>query len=145
MKINSKHRTHGAALAQIVEHESFTALNRASEKNGHYQVNKDRRLLVKKASTGPEEWRFTFTEDNIDALNQDLGNGVEAFVCLVCGDETVCVLGESEIEEVIDLDRRSPQSVVVETPARRSMRVRGTNGELNRTVPHNAFPEIIFN
>lgn len=145
MKINTKHRTHGAALAQIVEHESFTALNRASSKNGHYQVNKNRRLLVKKASTGPEEWRFTFTEDNIDALNEDLGNGVEVFVCLVCGGETVCVLSESEIEKVIDLDRRSPQSVVVKTPARRSMRVRGTDGELNRTVPHNAFPEIIFN
>ena len=144
MKIKNKHQNHGAALAQIVEHDSFTALNKATDKQGHYQVNKDRRLLVKTASAGPDEWSFTFTESDLGVLREDMSNGVQAFACLVCGDETICLLGESDVLEIIDLDADSPQSVVVNTPSGKSMRVRGTQGDLSRTVPHSSFPGAIF-
>ena len=144
MKINTKHQTHGAALAQIVEHESFTALNKATDKRGHYQVNHDRRLLTKKAGGDGDEWRFTFTADDLAVLEDDLDNGVHTFICLVCGDKTICALGEDDFRQILDITSGNPQSVVVETPAGRSMRVRGTQGELARKVPHNAFPDVIF-
>jgi len=47
MKIQHKDLFHGAALTQLVEHNSFKALNKADDKYGHYLVNTDRRLLVK--------------------------------------------------------------------------------------------------
>ena len=37
MKIQQKDYFHGAALTQIVEHESFKALNKADSKYGHYK------------------------------------------------------------------------------------------------------------
>jgi hypothetical protein len=72
MKIQEKDLFHGAALTQIVEHESFKALNKADEKYGHYQVNHDRRLLVKHSkatsNTGTQTWSFSFKPDDIGIL-----------------------------------------------------------------------------
>lgn len=47
MKIQDQDLYHGAALTQIVEHASFKALNRGSEKYGHYLVNKDQHVFIK--------------------------------------------------------------------------------------------------
>ena len=47
MKICERDLYHGAALTKIVMHESFKALNKATEKYGHYQVNHNARLLTK--------------------------------------------------------------------------------------------------
>ena len=146
MKINIRHETHGSALAQIVEDGSFTALNKASDKRGHYQVNHDRRLLIKRSTTGPEDWQFTFSERDLDVLRDDLQNDVRVFACLVCAGETICALDADQIRQLINVDDESTKSIIVTTPPepRTSMRVRGTDGELEGTVAHSAFPEKVF-
>ena len=146
MKIQPKDYFHGAALTQIVEHQSFTALNKADEKYGHYLINANIRLLVKYSSPSSSPWQFTFNESDCSSIREDIAvDGVRFFGCLVCGTETVCLLTTQQLRTVIGLDTEHPQWVRVEVPsAGKSMRVKGSTGELNRVVAHNAFPRDLF-
>ena len=146
MKIQAKDLFHGAALTQIVEHPSFTALNKVDEKYGHYLVNANIRLLVKYSSPVNSPWQFTFNQSDLGSIHEDIiDDGVEFFACLVCGTETVCLLGEEQLIAVIDLNAGDAQWVRVEIPAAgASMRVKGSAGKLRGTVTHKAFPNALF-
>lgn len=142
MKIQEKHQFHGAALTQIVEHESFKALNRASNKYGHYRVNADRHTFVKYRKAPHSPWSFTFQPDELKAIQAQLKNKV--FLCLVCGTSTVCALTVKEFTELIDLKSSSAQWVRVEVSPGCSCHVFGSSGKLQRAVSHNSFPGIVF-
>lgn len=144
MKIQEKDWFHGSALTQISEHESFTALNKASEKIGHYQINHDKRVLVKYSSAEESPWQFAFRQDDVETIGSDIEADQISFLCLVCGYNTICILTADDIEELLDLESDENQWVRVEYPAGSSMRVRGSEGELIHTVRHNAFPNILF-
>ena len=144
MKIQEKDWFHGSALAQISEHESFTALNKASEKYGHYQVNHNKRVLLKYSSAENGPWQFTFQQDDVEIIADDINADIESFICLVCGYDTICILDEDEIEVVLDLESDDVQWIRIEYPPGGSMRARGSEGELDHTVPHNAFPSKLF-
>ena len=145
MRIQAKDLFHGAALTQIVEHPSFTALNKVDEKYGHYLVNANIRLLVKYSSPSSSPWQFTFNENDLNSICDDImGEGVNFFTCLVCGTETVCLLSVEQLRAVIDLNAEESQWVRVEIPAGKSMRVKGSTGTLRRTIAHKAFPSDLF-
>ena len=145
MKIQEKDRYHGSALTQIVEHKSFKALNKADEKYGHYQVNHDRRLLTKYSKATPGPWSFTFQPDDIRTMNDDMRRkDGRTFACLVCGEETVCILDEGELDDLIDRDNVAVQWIRIEVPPAGRMHVRGSKGALERTVAHNSFPDKVF-
>lgn len=71
MLIKEKHVFHGAALAQLVEHPEFKALNKADGKYGHYVVNTDRRLLFKHRAKSGSPWHFTFKADDLKTITED--------------------------------------------------------------------------
>ena len=110
-----------------MEHKSFTALNKADDKYGHYLINANIRLLVKYSPPSNSHWQFTFNESDVKSICDDMAaDGISFFGCLVCGTETVCLLTEQQLAMVIDLDTEDAQWVRVEVPsAGRSMRVRG--------------------
>lgn len=143
MKIQQQDFYHGVALTQIAEHESFKALNKGSDRYGHYLVNADCHIFVKYSQTsGP--WQFTFTPDQLDPLRNVQKAKTKLFICLVCGDETICVLNEQQIMVLIDLLAIDSQWVRVEVPPNSSCRVFGSLAPLKRTIPHNAFPACLF-
>ena len=144
MKIQEQDLFHGAALTQIVEHQSFKALNRGSTKYGHYLVNADRHVFVKYCKRKGSPWQFTLSQDEIKSMAEEIGNTPNVWLCLVCGTETVCPLNPDEIRELLDLQGGSQQSIRVEIPKGRSCRVKGSNGRLRKTVPHKSFPEKVF-
>lgn len=144
MKIQEKDWFHGSALTQICEHDSFTALNKATEKIGHYQVNHDKRVLIKYRSTEDMPWRFTFSPEDVESINDDIEADQNSFLCLVCGYDTICVLSSDQIEEVLDLESDESQWVSVQYPQGGSMRVRGSYGDIDNTIRHNAFPNDLF-
>jgi hypothetical protein len=122
MKVQEEDLYHGAALTQVVEHPSFKALNKADDKYGHYLVNHDRRILAKYTKRRASPWQFTFSADDMLAVEKDLkAKGSRTFVCLVCGDETVCLLDEKEISEVLDVSRFAGQWIRVDAPRGCSM------------------------
>lgn len=144
MKMQEKHVFHGAALTQIVEHPSFKALNRASSRYGHYLVNTDKQVFVKYRKSKRSPWQFVFSADEIRALRRAVDSDDDTYVCLVCGPSTVCAVSQDETREVVDLSTNSSQSITVEVPRGGSCRVRGSAGQLGRTVPHSSFPNKVF-
>jgi hypothetical protein len=144
MKIQEQDIYHGTALMQIVEHRSFKALNRASKEYGHYLINTDRQVFAKYTTKKGSPWQFTFQAKDVTTISHAVASGDKVFVCLVCGHVTICALNQAEIEQVIDLNSHTQQSVRVEVPKSGSCRVHGSNGALARTVPHNSFPDKVF-
>jgi hypothetical protein len=141
MKIQEQDIFHGPGLVQIVEHRSFKALNRGSEKYGHYRINADRHVFAKYSSRKKGPWQFTFQLSDLENIQSQSGS---VFVMLSCGHETVCALSKEELGQIVDLDSPVQQSVTIEVPKGGSCHVRGNLGKLARTVPHNAFPDKVF-
>lgn len=144
MKIQEKDQFHGSALTQIVEDKSFKALNRGSEKYGHYLVNADHHVFVKYRKTKSSPWQFLFTSDELMAIHAVAAENKKVFVCLVCGTVTVCALDRSEFTSLIDLSTAGRQWIRIEVPKGGSCHVSGSNGSLSSTVPHNSFPKKVF-
>jgi len=145
MKIQEQDFYHGAALTQIAEHQSFKALNKGSKRYGHYLVNADCHVFVRYSKADGETWTFTFNPDQLEPINNVIKSSATPFLCLVCGELTICLLDQSQIEQVIDLDSPSNQWVRVQVPSGKSCKVSGSNGTLKRRIPHNAFPKKLFN
>ena len=74
MKIQQKDYYHGAALTQIVEHESFKALNKADVKHGHYKINQNIRLLVKSTTNEESPWSFTANANDLATIKDDINS-----------------------------------------------------------------------
>ncbi|MBT6158296.1 MAG: hypothetical protein HOL01_07730 [Planctomycetaceae bacterium] len=145
MKIQDQDLFHGAALTQIVQHESFKALNRGSKtKYGHYLINTNRHVFVKYRKPNQSPWQHTFSEDEIDAIANQIKKRQKVFLCLVCGKTTVCALRIAEIKRVLDMKGEGQQWVRVEVPKGGRCHVSGSNGRLAKTVAHSAFPEKVF-
>src|SRR5688572_18162481 len=139
MKIQEQDVYHGPALMQIVEHQSFKALNRASTYYGHYLVNTDRQVFVKYRKTNRSPWQFIFAPDELAAISRAMSGDGSVFVCLVCGHITICALNSDEMLQLMDFTSTSQQSIRVEVPPGGSCHVSGSKGKLKRTVPHKSF------
>lgn len=145
MKIREQDFFHGAALTRIVEHPSFKALNKADERYGHYLINADTRLFVKYRSSEESPWQFNFSPPELQGIREDLETGAHVFLCLVCGETTICALDSEEMAQLMDISSTTQQRISVEVrQVRGSMWVSGSNGSLTRSIPHNAFPNKLF-
>lgn len=145
MKVQEQDQYHGIALTQIVEHKSFKALNRASSKYGHYLVNTDRHVFLKYRTSNKSPWTFIFQVDELKAIAAEAKSDRKVFVALVCGVSTVCALDIDQVYELIDIFVESGQQFIrVEVPHAGSCHVSGSIGSLKRTVPHNSFPNKVF-
>lgn len=144
MKIQDQDIYHGAALTQVVQHDSFKALNRASTRYGHYLVNKDQHLFVKYRTNRKSPWSFTLQPDELDAIRTEIERKKYVFMCLVCGTSTICVLTQEELQSVVDAASSTSQWVKVAVPKGGSCHVVGSLGALDWVVPHNSFPGKIF-
>jgi hypothetical protein len=144
MKIQIQDLYHGAVLTQITEHESFKALNKVTTLYGHYQVNTNTRLFVKYLTKKKSPWNFKFSLNELNAIQTDIELTGNVFLCLVCGEKTICALDIEEFSNVIDITSTENQSIIVEVPPGGSMHVKGTTGKLPRTLPHNSFPGKLF-
>ena len=143
MKIQQKDLFHGAALTQLTEHSSFKALNKADTKYGHYMINTDRRLMLKLTEKENGPWSFTFQPDDLNTLRSDIASGFRTFVVLVCGKFTICLLDETDFQQLIDLNNPTAQWIRVEIP-KASMRLRGSHGALKHAIAHKDFPDNVF-
>lgn len=144
MKIQLQDLYHGAVLTQIAEHTSFKALNKVDSQYGHYLINHDTRLFVKYLSKEISPWHFRFSYNELQSIQSDLETSARVFLCLVCGGETICALNIQEFSNLIDVTLNESQFVIVEVPPGGSMHVKGSVGQLQKTLPHNSFPNKLF-
>ncbi len=143
MKVQEQDIFHGPGLVQIVQHESFKALNRGSAKYGHYLINTNRHVFAKYSSRKRSPWQFTFQLEDLASIESASSKG-PTYVMLACGHETVCALTLDELREVVDLDASVQQTIIVDVPRGGSCHVKGSLGKMKKTVPHNAFPRKLF-
>jgi hypothetical protein len=130
-------------LTQITEHPSFTALNKVDKIYGHYLVNLDTRLFVKYLAKESSPWNFSIHSNELQAIAEDMKVSAKVFLCLVCGEETICALNVQEITTLVDLNSER-QFINVTVPPGGSIRVSGSNGELTKKIKHNSFPKKLF-
>jgi len=144
LKIQNQDFYHGVALTQIVEHPSFKALNKGSTKYGHYLINADCHLFVRYATNEGPVWNYTLTVEQLSSISSIIESKVRVFVCLVCGEETVCLVNQEQLGIAIDLQSSDSQWLKVEVPPNGSCRVTGSQKKLSGVIPHNAFPKKLF-
>ena len=111
-----------------------------------YIVN-GRLVLLKYRSSGGTYWQFNFRMDDIDVLRKIFFNPrKKIFACLVCSEKTVCCLDGDELQQLLDLSKRSLQVITITIPKRGySMHPTGYEGRrLNRAITHDCFPGKIF-
>lgn len=144
MKIQTQDLFHGAVLTQITEHTAFKALNKMDSRYGHYLVNHDTRIYVKYLMKPSSSWSFLFNVNELQAIQADLKFTANVYLCLVCGQETICALNCEDFSNLIDINADKRQTIVVEVPVGGSMHVKGSTGSLQNVIHHNSFPEKLF-
>lgn len=165
MKIHDDHMYHGAALIQVAENKQFTAINslkigRTLHTNA-YKINDKIGLFLKYASkkTKPhDEYKFTFTKQHLDDLEQIHKVNPEIFIAMVCvADREICCLSYGKLSKLVKSrkDKKGKNeeqyTILVTLPPKKSMRVNiNTPGKKNKMlgkpiiVKRNMFPNKIF-
>jgi hypothetical protein len=139
MPIDHKDFMHGAALVAIADADGFTALNKGSDKYGHYIVNHDRHLFIKyRDDNGSSGYSFTFRTDDKKMIKKTLPGG-QVYVVLVCGEEAITALSRPELAELIDLGSMEDERVRVSVPGPQAAAGRWT-GRRAGTDPTQRFP-----
>jgi hypothetical protein len=143
MPIDHKDFMHGAALVAIADVDGFTALNKGSDKYGHYIVDHDRHLFIKyRDDNGPSDYSFTFRADDKKMTKRTLPRG-RVYVVLVCGKETITALSRDDLAELIDLGSMEDERVRVSCAGPQAAAGRRT-GRRAGPIPRNAFPRRIL-
>ena len=144
MAIDHKDFMHGAALVAIANSPAFTALNKASVKNGHYIVNHNRHVFIKyNDGSGPGAHWFTFQPDDKERIRDAPPKGA-VHVVLVCGNEVITGLSRDELGELLDLPSPTVETVKVTAPAGRQLRLTGPGGRQLPLIPRDSFPRRIL-
>ena len=165
MKIEDKQFNHGAALMQIAEHESFTAINplvlNGERSHTAFVINHDIAIYPKYASApknSHEEYLFNFSAANIEelmAIGGQYGRTVLTLVCVngreICGltFDQFCELRSRRVRDVGYAE--DPFSLLVTLPKGQQFRVYvNASGVKNKTlgspilVPRKAYPNMLF-
>lgn len=165
MKIRTEHQNLGAALMQIAEHDSFTAINplriRANRINNAFLINTDTCLFLKygqepKATTG--EYQFTYTRDQLAPIRESAGIYANVFVALVCvEDQEICGLTYGQLMQMIDARRETAgaeeENYTILVTANADRRLRTYTAAANRrrvkalaplVISRSRFPSFLF-
>lgn len=135
---------HGAALVAIAEHPRFSALNRASDKYGHFKVNDNRHVFIKYRDGDGPDYAFNFNPDDVQLMQSSVSRTSCVYAILVCGTEVITALSMLDLGRLIDMKSRRQQWVKVRADPRKRLRIRGPLGELGRLIPRNAFPSQVL-
>lgn len=148
MSIPQRSFYHGAVLAEITENDNFTSINRVPniKSTSAYQVNHNMGIFIKYTTTGDlSKWRFTFTPSQQDIIRK-MFNIYEdrTYIVFVCQNEGICIVDYGIFAACVDMNHRDNEWCEIYRNEGGSFRIRGANGEYEKTIPLNAFPRILF-
>jgi len=166
VKINDAHLYHGAALCQIAEHESFTAINVFETSEGitrsAFRVNSDIAVYLKYASKpngAYSEYIFTFNVEHLRELDRIGEICRKTFIAMVCvKGRQVCCLPLTDFRTMIKARLRKNRdveeeqyTVLVTLPKGKAFRVYMNEPGRKKitlgtpiTVARNKFPKQLF-
>ena len=110
MKIRDDHLYHGAALNQIAEHKSFTAINSLkishSVSRSAFLINDHIAVYLKYATKPSEnfnEYTFSFNKSQLDELNKIQKQHPKTYISLICvKDREICCLSCGELNDLFN-------------------------------------------
>ena len=116
MRIDKDHLYYGAAVIQIAEHPSFTAINDFKRKNATvrcaYWVNQNIGIYLKYRTSADRvarwgdkdanEYIFSFNTENLDHIQAMNRKGTSTFIALICVEEKqICCISAGELNALI--------------------------------------------
>ena len=122
MKIDKDHLYYGAAVIQIAEHPSFTAINDFKRNDTTircaYWVNQNIGVYLKYRTTADRvanwnnkdanEYLFVFNEENLDHIRNMKRRAQSAYIGFVCvEDKQICCLSVDELLALISRRRKA--------------------------------------
>ena len=143
MKIDKDHLYYGAAVIQIAEHPSFTAINDFKKNNAAvrcaYWVNQNIGIYLKYRTTADRianlggkdvnEYVFSFSAENLNHIRGMDRQGSSMFIGLICVQhKQICCLSADELDTLIARRKKAKGSaerqytVVVALPNRSKFR-----------------------
>lgn len=165
MKIRMEHQYLGAALLQVAEHDSFTAINPLkignNKINNAFLINTDTCLFLKygqEPKQNTDEYQFTFTADHLAAIRHASEVKPKIFIGLVCvEDQEICCLDLDQFNSMIDArtasygEAEDSYQVLVTVPENKSLRAytnaagrRGVIAGREYIISRKRFPECLF-
>lgn len=129
---------HGAALALLLEDGRCRSVRKHAS---GYVANDNLFACFKYTTKKREPWGFSVTSADLTrfaALRAEY-----RYVCLglICGGDGVCAISAPELEELLG---GSPGWLSVRRPFHRRYSVSGVKGALDRKVPMQRWPSILF-
>jgi hypothetical protein len=151
MNIDRQDLYHGAALLQIIEKDHHGPVITKSPPGPYYNIwvgsarkgKESRYIYIKYVSKNSPPFRFVFSQQERDFLEEQFAGREPVFVVLVCGPKHVCVLNRYQYLELEYAPGR--MTLVVETPPGGKMRVSRWGSKKKPTlVAHNDFPKDVL-
>lgn len=164
MKINDDHLYHGAALTQIAEHPSFTAINvvtyEGAKSRCGFRVNDKVGVYIKYASApagAAQEYVFNFEGGHLKEMADLRTKCDRVFAVLVCiRDRTICAITYEELVGLVEQRKKlkkmaeNQYQILVTTQKGKQCLVYvnrpGRKGLMlgSFKVARNAFPSVLF-
>lgn len=135
MQICRADQYYGAALRHLI-HCGHSVEN-ADDKPGDYRLNSNSTLLMKYAANSANPWHFTITAEEVELLISDqskAGLFGEAYLLLICGRDSICILRVEEWLEVLNVPCHKTQFIRIDRPFRSQMSVTGSSGKLENRI-----------
>jgi hypothetical protein len=129
---------HGAALVRIVEDPRCEAIQK---RDSAYIVNTDSAVLVKYTTKAHSPWRFTLNSDDIERFNEVADRFEGCTLALVCAGDGVCGVSWQTARDLIG---DVPGWLAAKRGFSGCYSLSGPIGKLNRKVPLNRWPSIVF-
>jgi len=165
MAISTKDTIHGAAILNLTEQLSkeknlfFSFLKGKSNSSYTFQVIKTKPsvftfnngnlslkkigLYIKTSNKRNDPWRYTFSKENQEEIENLKSSCEKTFVLLALGKEGFALLEYNDLKKLLDDNFEDTEWLSVEKPVNKFFRINGKDGKQKLKVPQNNFPSFI--
>ncbi len=129
-------RYYGSALIHIVEQygKAISIAKLQIGLHGFYLLNGKAPVFIKFSRNRKGPWGFTFSRDHQLQYRQLVEQYRDCITALVCGNDGIVALNDSQINQILDDKFDEQESVSVRRKLNHMYSVKGSNGELSQKV-----------
>jgi len=137
---------HGVVFARLLHGTRRLVSIRAfdPDSNAAYVVDDSIGVYIKYSSKRMTPWRFTFSPEHKDEIQQLCASIAKVFIVLVCNDDGVVCLSYNEFKKILNDQCKGHQWVSATRHKREMYSIEGSNGHLESKVGKDDFPNKLF-
>lgn len=136
---------HGAAILELIRHESYQSLAVYEGNNSSYVVNGTSGIYIKYSQKRLPPWTFTFSTEHVNDIIEMHQTLERMYVTLVCHVDGVCCLGYEEFSTVFAIENESyPKWLSISRMKGEKYSVKGSDGELQHKIGRVDFPRKVY-